>query len=164
MQIPCTDKELFIFKKVAAVAAEANTPAYVVGGFVRDKIIGRATKDIDIVCIGNGIDFANKIADKFKPKPHVTIFKTFGTAQIKLLDIEIEIVGARTESYRNDSRKPEVSPGTLQEDQNRRDFTINALSVSLNKGDYGELIDPFKGLKDLQFKIIRTPLSPEETF
>ncbi len=164
MQIPCTDKELFIFKKVAAVAAETNTPAYVVGGFVRDKIIGRATKDIDIVCIGNGIDFANKIADKFKPKPHVTIFKTFGTAQIKLLDTEIEVVGARTESYRNDSRKPEVSPGTLQEDQNRRDFTINALSVSLNKGDYGELIDPFKGLKDLQFKIIRTPLSPEETF
>lgn len=164
MQIPCTDKELFIFKKVAAVAAETNTPAYVIGGFVRDKIIDRPTKDIDIVCIGNGIDFAEKVANKFKPKPQITIFKTFGTAQIKLLDIEIEIVGARTESYRDDSRKPEVSPGTLQDDQNRRDFTINALSISLNKADYGELIDPFKGLKDLQFKIIRTPLSPEETF
>ncbi|MGF7232416.1 CCA tRNA nucleotidyltransferase [Arachidicoccus sp.] len=164
MQIPCSDKELFIFKKIAAVAAQTNTPAYVIGGFVRDKIIGRATKDVDIVCLGNGIAFAEKIAEKFQPKPHVTIFKTFGTAQIKLLDIEIEIVGARTESYRDDSRKPEVLPGTLEDDQNRRDFTINALSISLNKDDYGELIDPFKGLKDLQFKIIRTPLSPEETF
>lgn len=164
MQIPCTDRELFIFKKIAAAAQETQMPAYVIGGFVRDKILGRNTKDADIVVLGDGITFAEKVAERFNPKPPVSVFKNFGTAQIKLPDIEIEIVGARRESYRSESRKPDVEPGTLQDDQNRRDFTINALSVSLNKQDFGELIDPFNGIKDLQRKIIRTPLEPETTF
>ncbi|HEY0297915.1 MAG TPA: HD domain-containing protein [Arachidicoccus sp.] len=164
MQIPCTDRELFIFNKIAATAETAAMPAYVIGGFVRDKILGRNTKDADIVCLGDGILFAEKLAERFNPKPNITVFKNFGTAQIKLPDIEIEIVGARKESYRSESRKPEVSAGTLQDDQERRDFTINALSISLNKKDFGELIDPFNGVRDLQRKIIRTPLEPETTF
>ena len=164
MQIPCTDRELFIFKKIGATADESGVPAYAIGGFVRDKILSRNTKDLDIVCLGDGILFAEKIAERFRPAPNVAVYKNFGTAQIKLPDIEIEIVGARKESYRSESRKPEVEPGTLQDDQNRRDFTINALSVSLNKNDFGELIDPFNGVRDLQRKIIRTPLAPEATF
>lgn len=164
MQIPCTDRELFVLKKIAAVADAAGISAYVVGGFVRDKILGRNTEDIDIVCLGDGIAFAEQITERFRPKPGVAVYKNFGTAQIKLPDLDIEIVGARKESYRSESRKPDVQPGTLQDDQNRRDFTINALSVSLNKNDFGELIDPFNGIKDLQRKIIRTPLAPEITF
>lgn len=164
MQIPCTDREFFILKKIATAAEASAMPAYIIGGFVRDKILGRNTKDADIVVLGDGIAFAEKIAERFHPKPSVTIFKNFGTAQIKLPDIEIEVVGARKESYRSESRKPQVEQGSLQDDQNRRDFTINALSVSLNKKDFGELIDPFNGIKDLQKKIIRTPLKPEETF
>ncbi|MDE1191240.1 MAG: HD domain-containing protein [Arachidicoccus sp.] len=164
MQIPCTDREFFILKKIATAAEASAMPAYIIGGFVRDKILGRNTKDADIVVLGDGIAFAEKIAERFHPKPAVTIFKNFGTAQIKLPDIEIEVVGARKESYRSESRKPQVEQGSLQDDQNRRDFTINALSVSLNKKDFGELIDPFNGIKDLQKRIIRTPLKPEETF
>ena len=164
MYISCTDKELFIFDKIALAAAELEMDTYAIGGFVRDKILGRPTKDMDIVCTGDGIKLAEKVAEYFTPKPQVNVFKTFGTAQIKFEDEEIEFVGARKESYSFDSRKPAVAPGTLADDQNRRDFTINALAVSLNKKDFGQLIDPFNGLKDLGNKIIKTPLAPDKTF
>ena len=164
MHIPCTEKELFIFKKIASAAQELDYSVYVIGGFVRDKIIGRSSKDADIVCVGDGIALAQKTADRFHPAPTVAFFKNFGTAQIKIDNFEIEFVGARKESYRAESRNPLVSPGTLQDDQNRRDFTMNALAISLNKEDYGELIDPFDGVKDIEQKIIRTPLNPNLTF
>src|SRR3954470_7562822 len=128
MYIDCSNKELFLFKKIANAAQALNMPAFIIGGFVRDKIIGRATKDADIVCLGDGILLANKVAERFSPKPTVAFFKNFGTAQIKLDDFEIEFVGARKESYRSDSRNPDVDPGTIEDDQNRRDFTINALA------------------------------------
>ncbi len=164
MQINCTDRELFLFKKIAAAAQELDMPCFLIGGFVRDKIIGRPTKDADIVCLGDGIALAHAVAARFQPKPSVAFFKTFGTAQIKLPDFEVEFVGARKESYQRNSRKPEVLPGTLEDDQNRRDFTINALAISLNKADYGRLIDPFNGLQDIEKKLIQTPLAPAETF
>lgn len=164
MQIPCSEKELFIFKKIAGAAEELQVPCYIIGGFVRDKIIERKTKDADIVCLGDGITLAEKVAERFNPKPTVAFFKNFGTAQIKVNDFEIEFVGARKESYRYESRKPEVEPGTLEDDQNRRDFTINALAISLNNEDYGKLIDPFNGLNDIEQKIIKTPLDPFQTF
>lgn len=164
MYIKCSDKELFVFKKIANAAEALQFPTFIVGGFVRDKIIGRKTKDADIVCVGDGIKLAEKVAERFNPKPHVSFFKNFGTAQIKLNDFEIEFVGARKESYRIDSRNPDVLPGTLEEDQNRRDFTINALAISLNKQNYGDLLDPFDGLNDLENRIIRTPLPPSQTF
>jgi poly(A) polymerase len=164
MHIPCTEKELFIFRKIAAAAQELQYPTYIIGGFVRDKIIGRPSKDADIVCVGDGIVLAQKVAQRFNPQPTVAFFKNFGTAQIKIDDFEVEFVGARKESYRAESRNPDVVPGTLQDDQNRRDFTINALAVSLNKEDYGKLIDPFNGLKDIERKIIETPLEPLQTF
>jgi poly(A) polymerase len=164
MEIACTERELFIFKKIAHAAEELGYPAYIIGGFVRDKIIGRPTKDADIVCVGDGIQLAHKVADRFQPRPHVSFFKTYGTAQIKLEDLEIEFVGARKESYGYHSRNPEVSPGTLADDQDRRDFTINALAISLNKEDYGSLLDPFDGIQAIKEKIIRTPLDPAQTF
>lgn len=164
MDIQCSEKELFVFNKIAHAATELGTPCYVIGGFVRDKILGRKTKDADIVCVGDGITLAHKVAERFQPKPAVAFFKTFGTAQIKVDDWEIEFVGARKESYRYHSRNPEVEPGTLKDDQDRRDFTINALAISLNKEDYGQLIDPFDGLTDLENKLIRTPLDPSQTF
>lgn len=164
MQIHCSEKELFIFNKIAGAAAQMNAPCYLIGGFVRDKIIGRRTKDVDIVCLGDGIELANKVAEKFNPKPSVAFFKNFGTAQIKLGDFEIEFVGARKESYNYESRKPAIETGNLEDDQLRRDFTINAFAISLNEEDYGSLIDPFNGLKDLNQKIIRTPLEPAQTF
>lgn len=164
MDIACTERELEIFNIIALAAEELNIPAYVIGGFVRDKLIGRKTKDADIVCVGDGIELAHKVAQSFKPKPQVSFFKTYGTAHIRLDDLEIEFVGARKESYRPESRNPNVQPGTLEDDQLRRDFTINALAISLNKEDYGKLSDPFNGLEDLKNKIIRTPLDPERTF
>ncbi len=164
MYIDCTDKELFILKKIAHAAEELGAPCYLIGGFVRDKILKRPTKDIDIVCVGDGIALAEKAAQKFNSRPEVHFFRNFGTAQIKFEDIEIEFVGARKESYSFDSRKPAVESGTLEDDQNRRDFTINALAISLNKPDYGTLIDPFDGIADLGRQIIQTPLAPAQTF
>ncbi len=164
MFINCTDRELFILKKIAHAAEELQVPCYLIGGFVRDKILGRKTKDMDIVCVGDGIMLAHTVAERFNPKPEVYFFKNFGTAQIRVDDMEIEFVGARKESYNYESRKPDVAPGTIQDDQNRRDFTINALAISLNKEDYGELIDPFNGVNDLTLRNIETPLEPTQTF
>jgi poly(A) polymerase len=164
MDISITDKELSVFRKIAAAAEKLQVPCYLVGGFVRDKIIGRATRDADIVCIGDGIALADAVAGLFHPKPTVSFFKNFGTAQIKLGDFEIEFVGARKESYRYDSRKPDVSPGSIEDDQNRRDFTINALAISLNNEDFGKLVDPFNGVADIERKNIQTPLAPAQTF
>ncbi len=172
MQINLTDFEKSIFEKVANAAEILQYPTYVVGGFVRDKILGRLTKDIDIVCVGDGIVLANEVAKLFHPAPQVNFFKNFGTAQIKIYTgenseneaLEIEFVGARKESYRQESRNPVVEPGSLEDDQNRRDFTINALAISLNQDDFGELVDPFNGVGDMENKIIKTPLAPEVTF
>jgi poly(A) polymerase len=169
MEIPCSDKELLLFERIAEAAACMQVEVYVIGGFVRDKIIGRATSDADIVCVGNAIELATAVAAYYKPRPNVSVFKNFGTAHFKIQDaddewLDVEFVGARKESYRASSRKPEVEPGTLEDDQNRRDFTINALAISLNKGSYGRLIDPFNGLKDLVEKRIHTPLEPLTTF
>lgn len=164
MQIHCTERELKILNTIAAAAGEMGISCYLIGGFVRDKIIGRETKDADIVCMGDGIELAHKVAASFHPKPTVAYFKTFGTAQIKLEDFEVEFVGARKESYRQDSRKPEVEPGTIEDDQNRRDFTINAMAISLNRSDFGKLIDPFHGREAIREKIIQTPLPPLQTF
>ena len=164
MFIDCSNKEQFVLKKISNAATDLNTPAFIIGGFVRDKIIGRPTKDIDVVCVGDGITLAQQVADRFSPRPPIAFFKNFGTAQIKLPDLEIEFVGARKESYCSDSRNPRVEPGTIEDDQNRRDFTINSLAISLNKNNYGELIDPFNGIKDISDHIIRTPLQPAQTF
>lgn len=164
MQIVCSDNELAVFQKIAEAADTLQVPCYLIGGFVRDKLIGRPTKDADIVCLGDGIELAHAVANAFQPRPQVAFFKTFGTAQIKLPDLEIEFVGARKESYRQNSRKPEVEPGTIEDDQNRRDFTINALAISLNKTDYGTLIDPFNGQADISSGILQTPLQPVQTF
>lgn len=164
MYIDCSKKELLILKKISKAAAELQVPVFLVGGFVRDKIIGRPTKDLDIVCLGDGILLAKKVSERFSPSPPVSFFKNFGTAQLKTDELEIEFVGARKESYRSDSRKPAVEEGTLEDDQNRRDFTINALAISLNEGDYGSLVDPFNGVSDIEAGIIRTPLMPDQTF
>jgi len=164
MDIKCSEKELFILNKIAHAAAELDVETYLIGGFVRDKIIGRKTKDADIVCVGDGIELAKTVAKRFKPEPKFSYFKNFGTAHIKVDDFDIEFVGARKESYRYHSRKPEVTSGTLKDDQDRRDFTINALAISLNKDNYGKLIDPFDGVNDIEKGIIRTPLDPLQTF
>jgi poly(A) polymerase len=169
MDISCTDSELLLFERIAETAARMQVEVYVIGGFVRDKIIGRPTSDADIVCVGNAIDLANGVAACYTPKPTVSFFKNFGTAHFKIQEtdgqfLDVEFVGARKESYRAASRKPDIIPGTLEDDQNRRDFTINALAVSLNKNHYGRLIDPFNGLRDLEIKRIQTPLDPLTTF
>ncbi|MEE1885149.1 CCA tRNA nucleotidyltransferase [Pedobacter flavus] len=153
-----------IFKTLAEVAQTSNIEIYVVGGYVRDIMLKRlqSVKDIDIVVIGNGIEFAEKVGLKIGTT--VSVFKNFGTAMLKFEGIEVEFVGARKESYRSNSRKPIVENGTLEDDQLRRDFSINALAISLNKKDYGKLLDPFNGIQDLENKLIRTPLDPEITF
>ncbi len=154
-----------IIKKVAKAAEALGVETYLIGGFVRDKLLGRETKDADFVCAGDALELANETAKQFNPVPQVDYFKNFGTAHIKVSDgFDIEFVGARKESYRLDSRKPEVEPGSIKDDQERRDFTINALAISLNKNDHGKLVDPFDGVKDLSAKIIRTPLEPSQTF
>ena len=194
MDIACTKNESALLNKIATVAKQLGVETYLIGGFVRDKILGRETTDADIVCMGDGIELAKETAKQFNPPPQVSYFKNFGTAQIKInltnfndsgqvsplsateqseswerssvegASFDIEFVGARKESYRFDSRNPDVEPGSMKDDQDRRDFTINALAISLNENDFGKLVDPFGGLNDLENKIIKTPLAPSLTF
>lgn len=152
-----------IFAMISEVADELNVECYVIGGFVRDLFLQRKSEDIDVVVIGSGIELAEKLSKRIKGSK-LSVFKNFGTAQIKWKNLEVEFVGARKESYRADSRKPIVEDGTLEDDQNRRDFTINALALCLNKERFGELIDPFDGISDIKNKIIKTPLNPDVTF
>lgn len=153
-----------IFKTVGRVADAAGVQAFVVGGYVRDILLKRESKDIDFVCVGSGIELAERVAEALGPKVRVNVFKNFGTAQISLDDLDIEFVGARKESYRTESRKPIVEDGTLDDDQKRRDFTINAMAICLNEKQFGELVDPFNGQADLKSKLIKTPLDPAITF
>src|SRR5690606_22227884 len=152
-----------IFSIIKDLADKTDTEVYVIGGYVRDRIMGRSFKnDVDILVIGSGIDFATKLGEHLHTK--VAVYKSFGTAMLVYDGLDVEVVGARKESYRRDSRKPIVEDGTLQDDQNRRDFTINAMAYSLNSATYGQLLDPFDGLSDIENRIIRTPLAPKETF
>jgi tRNA nucleotidyltransferase/poly(A) polymerase len=154
-----------IFKRIGAAADRIQMESYVVGGFVRDQLLDRPCKDIDVVCIGSGIALAEEVAREFDLPDHaVSVFKNFGTAMLKVDDWDLEFVGARKESYQRESRKPMVMEGSLEDDQNRRDFTINAMAVQLNKAHWGKLLDPFNGIADLAAKIIRTPLEPGITF
>ncbi len=164
MDIVCSIEELKLFQTISDAAAELNVKCYLIGGFVRDKLLDRPTKDVDIVCTGDGIALAHAVSARIPGTPAVHFFKNFGTAQFCVEGLDVEFVGARKESYSSDSRKPEVAPGTIQDDQLRRDFTINALAISLNKDDYGKLNDPFGGMEDLESKIIRTPREPDTTF
>lgn len=165
-----TDKELAhvldkdIFHKISAAADKLGLECYVVGGYVRDIFLERPTNDIDVVVVGSGIQVASELKQMLGRKAHLTVFRNFGTAQVKWRDTEVEFVGARRESYNRNSRKPIVEDGTLEDDQNRRDFTINAMAVCLNANRFGELVDPFYGIEDLEDGIIRTPLDPEITF
>jgi poly(A) polymerase len=155
-------------KKILSIITECGkdlgVPVFAVGGYIRDKLIGRESKDIDIVCLGDGIQLAEYVASRLKPMPSVNVYSRFGTAMIKHKELEIEFVGARKESYSADSRKPVVASGSLEDDQLRRDFTMNAISISLNEDSFGEIIDPFDGMKDIEQKIIRTPANPDITF
>ncbi len=154
-----------VFKYITKATEILQLESYVIGGFVRDHILQRGlAKDIDVVTVGSGIELAKKVAELLPTKPKVQVFKTYGTAMLRYKEIEVEFVGARCESYSEDSRNPQVEEGTLQDDQNRRDFTINALALSLNKKTFGDLLDPFGGVEDLQRKIIRTPLDPDITY
>jgi poly(A) polymerase len=153
-----------IFQIISEAADEQQQECYVIGGFVRDIFLKRPSKDIDVVVVGSGIALAENVTKRLGRKAKLTVFKNFGTAQVKLNDLEVEFVGARKESYQRDSRKPIVEDGTLEDDQNRRDFTINALALCLNKDRFGELVDPFGGMEDLKNFVIRTPLNPDITF
>src|SRR5688572_197228 len=164
MNLASSLHEHSIFQTISNVADHLGTEAYVVGGYVRDILLKRPSKDIDFVCVGSGIKLAEAVAGALGPAVHVTVYKNFGTAQIRFEGLDLEFVGARKESYRQDSRKPIVEDGTLEDDQKRRDFTINSLAISLNKSSFGELKDPFDGTDDLKKKIIRTPLDPAVTF
>ncbi len=153
-----------IFHLIGEAADELHLDCYVVGGYVRDIFLERASNDIDVVVVGSGIKVADALRRKLGRKAHISVFKNFGTAQVKYKDLEVEFVGARRESYSHDSRKPIVEDGTLEDDQNRRDFTINAMAIQLNDAHFGELVDPFGGIEDLEDGIIRTPLDPDITF
>ncbi len=153
-----------IFRRIGSAADSIGRPCYVVGGYVRDLIIGRQSKDIDFVTVGSGIELAETVGREFGPKTHVAVFRSYGTAQIKRGELELEFVGARKESYNRDSRNPIVEDGTLEEDIARRDFTINAMAISVNDSSFGDLIDYYDGLGDIERKLIRTPLDPDITF
>ncbi len=153
-----------IFGRISETADELGLECYVVGGYVRDIFLQRPSKDIDVVVVGSGIAMAEALAKRLGRGAHLSVFKNFGTAQLKYHGTEVEFVGARKESYTHDSRKPVVEDGSLEDDQNRRDFTINALAVCLNRQRYGELVDPFGGMEDMREKTIRTPLDPDITF
>ena len=153
-----------IFKTIGRVADHLHMECYVVGGYVRDLFLERASNDIDVVVVGSGIRVAEELKNQLGRKAHLSVFRNFGTAQVKYRDLEVEFVGARKESYSHDSRKPHVEDGTLEDDQNRRDFTINALAICLNHDRFGELVDPFDGVYDMEDGIIRTPLDPDITF
>ena len=165
-----TDEELAevldreIFRKISTAADKLGVECYVVGGYVRDLFLERPSNDIDVVVVGSGIEVASELKRMLGRKAHLSVFRNFGTAQVKFGDMEVEFVGARRESYSHDSRKPVVEDGTLEDDQNRRDFTINAMAVCLNAGRYGELVDPFDGIYDLEERTICTPLDPDITF
>ncbi|MDE6230583.1 MAG: CCA tRNA nucleotidyltransferase [Muribaculaceae bacterium] len=158
------DLTLPIFREIGATADEMHREAYIVGGYVRDIFLKRPSKDIDFVTVGSGIEFARAVADHLGGKKHLAVYANFGTAQLRHDGLELEFVGARRESYSRESRNPIVEDGTLEDDQNRRDFTINAMAISLNKDTFGELVDPFNGILDLHNRIIRTPLDPDITF
>ena len=154
-----------IFKIISKASEVLELKTYVIGGYVRDYILQRGKKaDIDIVTVGNGIELAKQVSSLLPGKPKVQVFKTYGTAMLRSGNVEVEFVGARKESYTKDSRNPQIESGTLQDDQNRRDFTINALALSLNDASFGELLDPFNGTSDLDAKILRTPLDPDITY
>ena len=153
-----------VFHDVGAVADNMGMPCYVVGGYVRDIFLCRHSKDVDFVTVGSGIDLATAVSARLGKDAHLSVFRNFGTAQVKTHRVELEFVGARRESYSHDSRKPVVENGTLDDDLSRRDFTINAMAVCVNEADFGQLIDPFNGIGDLDNQIIRTPLDPDITF
>ena len=161
-KISAQNINISIINLISDVAEKENVEIYLVGGFVRDLILERGSKDIDILVIGSGIDFANIIAEKINGRIHV--FKKYGTAMLKTKDYEIEFVGARKESYKTESRKPIIEEGSLEEDLSRRDFTINTLAISLNKKNYGEIVNLFDGINDIKRKIIKTPKDPQITF
>ena len=151
-----------VFRQISAIAARQDVPAFVVGGYVRDFYLGRPSTDIDVVVVGSGIGLAEELGRELRTK--VSVYKTFGTAALRTRGVEVEFVGARKESYVRDSRKPQVEAGTLEDDQRRRDFTINAMAWSLAEEDFGRLVDPFDGMRDLHEGIIRTPCDPDVTF
>lgn len=153
-----------VFKTISQIIGERNQQAFVIGGFVRDKILGRPSKDIDVVTLGSGIELAQEVASRLIKNPKVTTYRNFGTAMFRYRGVDVEFVGARKESYNRNSRKPIVEDGTLEDDQRRRDFTINALAIDLHPDRFGQLVDPFNGLQDLNDKIIRTPLEPDTTY
>ena len=164
MKFPIVQEEEFIFELLAKAGQSINAPTYIVGGYVRDRLINRPSKDIDVVCVGSGIALAEATANLLTPRPKVVSYKNFGTAALKYKSYELEFVGARKESYQRNSRNPIVEDGTLDDDQNRRDFTINALAISLNETDYLDIVDSFGGIQHLKEGVIKTPLHPDTTF
>jgi len=159
-----SNNDIELFQKIGSIADANTTKCYVIGGYVRDMLLGKHAKDVDFVCEGNGVEFAKKVHQSFNSASKLSIFKTYGTANFKVKDYELEFVGARKESYQQTSRNPIVAAGTMHDDFLRRDFTINAIAISLNSENFGELIDPFNGVNDLQMELIKTPCDPNLTF